>query len=57
MRKDLDRNEAPKLAKFAKFLFILISHMWLVSAINSNFNTQKEDIRRDFMILTISGGF
>ena len=53
MRNDLDRNEAPKLTKIAKFLYILIQHMKLVFTINRNFNTEKQYYWEDLMIFTI----
>ena len=48
MRKDFDRNETPKLTKIAKFLFILIQHMKLAFAINSNFNAKKKRLLLQF---------
>ena len=53
MRKDFDRNETPKLTKIAKILFFSIQHIKLVFAINSNFNTEKQDYWEDLMISTI----
>ena len=55
MRKDFDRNETPKLTKIAKFLFILIQHMKLVFAINSNFNAKKQDYWDNLTISTFFG--
>ena len=59
MRKYLDldfSNEAPKLTKIEKFPFILIQHMKLVFAINSNSNTEKQEWG-NLMIFSVLRGF
>ena len=53
MRKDLDRNEAPKLTKSEKLVFISIQYIKLVFAINSNFNVEKQNYWEDLMIFEI----